>query len=438
MRRAAALLALAVGLSGCLGPADRGPRTDPMARLQVSGPSPWSEDLGDKDLQALLQRADRGALDNRIALARVERAGADVEAATAALRPIATLGAAAAVGGRRLRDSASAATPTAEASWELDLWGRAARARQAARGEERAALDDVAAARLVTAAETARTFVALRASQDAAAEAAQREAVADRGLALALLRAKEGVATDAAVDMARRGKLAAAGDARNASDDAGLQLARLRDLAGDQTLLLEPGQLPANLPPVTGVPSDAVGSRPDVRAAFARLEAADARRASAVAAAQPKFVISAALGAPDAALATLLDIRGLAWALAGALTHEVLDGGARRAAVHAATGDADVADLSYRRTVLAAWQDVRSAVVAEAAAARRRDAARADLAAALTAQRLGEVRHREGAADGLAMANLEQAVASARAALREADVRSLEARIQRRLATGGA
>jgi len=438
--RATLVLAVAaVALAGCahLSAADRGPRGDPMARLQVTGPSPWRDDLGDAVLADLLRQADAGALDNRIALAKAARADADVESATAALRPIAAIGAAGAVGGSTFRRATTAVTPTAEARWEVDLWGRAAHSREAARAERGATLDEVEAARLLTAAETVRAYGALRIAQAAEAAAARRADLARTALSLTRARAAEGAATDQAVSAARRAADAAEGDRQQAHAEAELQTARLGDLVGRRDLTVAPAPAPV-VDAVPAVTSAVVDRRPDVRAAYARLTAADARRAAAIAAARPEFAISAALGAPDAAIATLLDVKGLAWAIAGAATQQVIDGGARRAEVHATTADADLADLTYRKTVLGAWQDVRAALAAQAEADRRLDLAEGELAAARTARAMGATRHAQGAADGLALAALGAQEEAAADTVRAARGAALEARVQLRLATGGA
>jgi hypothetical protein len=163
------LAAVAMLLSACahLDPEDRAPRTDPVARLSPSGPSPWQVDFGDPALSDLLRGADLGALDIKIALARLARARADVAEARAQRAPHVSIGAEGAVGGVDFHDARSAATPAFEATYEVDLWGRLARGEDAAVHDQAAADADVAAARLLVAAETVRAFAALRSAQDA-------------------------------------------------------------------------------------------------------------------------------------------------------------------------------------------------------------------------------------------------------------------------------
>lgn len=431
--------AAALALGGCAGlsAADRGPRTDPVARLAPAGASPWTDDLGDPVLADLLRQADTGALDVKAALAKLEHADAELEAAQAANPLRLPVGLAAAVGGRNFSQSRSAATPTVEASYELDLWGRFKRGRTAARDERQAADADVAAGRLMVAAGTVRAYVALRGAEDARAAAARRQAAAQTILRLVTERAAQGAATSRDVDAGRRGLAAAKAQALALDGEIALQTARLSDLTGRRGLAIPPGPLPDLAPRPSPASSDDVDGRPDVQAALARLAAADQRRAGAIAATRPQFQLAAALGAPDANIATLLDIRGLAWAAAGMAAQDILGGPARRAQVHLAVADADLADLAYRQAVLGGWSELRDALTAQARAAGQLELAQADLAGARQALQAGEARHAAGAADGLTMASLQTDVETAAAAVRDARIAVVEARVRRVLAAGG-
>lgn len=435
----ALLAGLAVSLAGCAGlsAADRGPRTDPVARLIPRGPSPWAEDLGDPALRELLARADAGALDIKTAMARLERADGELEDAEAAGRLRITIGAAAAIGRSRLSETRSAATPTLEGTYDLDIWHRFARGRKAAGEDRKAAVWDLDAARLQVAAETVRAYAALQAARDAEASAIRRREAAASAVELVRLRASAGAASGREIDPRSHAAMAAEALARQAHGEAALQLARLGDLTGQRDVFAPP-QAPRGVPASPASATSArVDARPDVQAAFARLAAADQRRAAAVLASRPQFQIAAAFGAPDAAIATLLDVRALAWAVAGTVAREVLDGGARRAHVHIASAEADLADLAYRQTVLTGWSEIRAALAAEADAAAQVALADDDLATAREALRTVRARHAAGVADGLAAAAVAEQVEAANDTARQARLASVEARVRRVLATGG-
>jgi outer membrane protein TolC len=426
-------------LSGCAGlsAADRAPRTDPVARLTTTAPSPWADDLGDPALAGLLARADAGALDVKTAVARLERADAEVEAAEAAGRLQVNVGAATAIGGRTFNQSRSAATPTFDTSLDRDVWHRLGRSRKAARDDRAAAAWDVDAARLTVAAETVRTYAALQAARDAEGAALRRQNTASSALGLTQLRVAAGAAS--AGDVAPRAHDAAVADAAlaQARAEIALHTARLGDLTGQLDLVPPPlAPIPTPTAPAPAA-STQVDGRPDVKAAYARLAAADERHAAAVLAARPKFQIAAALGSPDAAIGTLLDVRALAWAAAGTVAHEILGGGARRAQVHIASADADIADIAYRQAVLAGWSQIRAALAGEAEAAGQLAIAQSDLAAVRAALDAGVARHAAGAADGLAVATLAARVEIAGDALRQARLSAIDAHVRLVLATGG-
>ena len=433
------LAAVAMLLSACahLDPEDRAPRTDPVARLSPSGPSPWQVDFEDPALSDLLRGADLGALDIKIALARLARARADVAEARAQRAPHVSIGAEGAVGGVDFHDARSAATPAFEATYEVDLWGRLARGEDAAVHDQAAADADVAAARLLVAADTVRAFAALRSAQDAIEGYAHRKELASRALALTQRRASEGAAEPGAVGAAQLALDRAGAGLEAAREDEKLEVATLGDLLGRPGIAVPLGPPLAEDRAVPTTGSEIIANRPDVRAAFARLQAADARRAQAVASSRPQLQLSALLGAPDAAIATLLDVRSLAWAVAASLSHSLLDGGAARARVHAAGADADVADLQYRKAVLAGWSDVRTALVDQARARRELAAARTAKALAGDSVRLQAARHREGATDGLDTVAAGVAVEAAQDQLRAARLAAVEARVRIALATGG-
>ncbi len=436
---AALLASVAVMAGACAGlsPADRAPRADPLGRLVPTGPSPWTRDFDDPVLAGLLRRADAGALDIKLALARLERANAQVEAAAAARGPLMSIGADAAVGGRTLNSARSAATPALEATYDADLWGRLRRAGAAARSDRQAAAADVRAARLLVGAETARAYLALRAAQAAREQAAERSTLAATALVLAQARTDQGAALAGDLAGRRRAVAEAAELTADTRDQAAVALAKLAALAGQPDLVLPAAALPAPAPASASASSALVDGRPDVQAALARLAAADARRAGAIAASRPQFMIVAAMGAPDATVATLLDVRALAWAAAGTLRQALFDGGARRAEVRTATAEADLADIAYRQAVLAGWTELRDAVTAQARALRQLAGAQAAFDDARAATRLGEARHAAGAADGVALVALREAQATAGDALRLARLRAAEAEVEYDLAAGG-
>ena len=123
--------------------------------------------------------------------------------------------------------------------------------------------------------------------------------------------------------------------------------------------------------------------------------------------------------------------------MAGTIVHQVIDGGAARARVHAAAADADEAEIAYRKTVLEAWGDVRTALVMWHRT-QREDAGASDaVRRARNALHKGDLRHAAGAIDGAAGAQLRIALREAERARAAADAQAVDARVRLALATGG-
>ncbi|WP_312688884.1 TolC family protein, partial [Brevundimonas nasdae] len=136
------------------------------------------------------------------------------------------------------------------------------------------------------------------------------------------------------------------------------------------------------------------------------------------------------------AIATLLDVKTLAWALAGTVTQAVVDGGAADARIAAASSEADQAEIAWRKAVVDGWTEMQLAVRREADAAAAVSQASLVARSARTTLQAAERRHREGVIDGVAMADAALAVETAQRALTQAQAQALAARVQSRLATG--
>lgn len=424
-----------IGLGACATPV---PKERPSAlRLTPPQEAVWTEDFGDPILRDLLARADLGNLDVKAALARAEQAQAAVALTRSTRTPRIEVGVAGAAGGTSLRRTRHAASPTLEAAYEADLWGRIRQMRTAVDADAAAATADTIEARRLIAAQTVTAYVALRAVQQAEASAQRAVAAAARRVDLMRVRTQNGAASNGEVLEAEVVRAEAEAVGREARTEVIAQTLLLEALLGGvRGLELASADLPRLPADADGLSSDAVDHRPEVQAALLRLHAADARRAAAVAAERPQFQIIAALGAPDPAIATLLDVKTLAWALAGTVTQAVVDGGAADARIAAASSEADQAEIAWRKAVVDGWTEMQLAVRREADAAAAVSQASLVDRSARTALQAAERRHREGVIDGVAMADAALAVETAQRALTQAQAQALAARVQSRLATG--
>ena len=113
--------------------------------------------------------------------------------------------------------------------------------------------------------------------------------------------------------------------------------------------------------PKMGLPLDLLQQRPDLRAAHARVQAADHRIASAIADRFPTLRLSASTGFLSGDLSTIFD--GLIWNVLGGLVLPLIDGGQRRAEVSRQQAILKMTLAQYKKVVITAVQEVEDALV---------------------------------------------------------------------------
>jgi outer membrane protein, multidrug efflux system len=359
----------------------------------------WA-DFGSGELQRLIDRARARNVDIAIAGARIVQARGQLRIARAAALP--AVSATASFSADDQSGSASPAqrvlTAGADVSWEADLFGGIAAGRKAARARFAAATFDRDAIALLIEAEVARAYF------DHAA-LGERITLVDRSLENAreleriiLVQVREGAATrvDAgrqSVEVrrieAQRSELVEAQiHTRNAL--AVLVGEEAPRFAGPEGRLADLA-LPALRP---GQPSDLLLRRPDVRAAEARIAAAEGDVAQARAAFLPRITLSAGALLQDAAGPVQL-----IGALGQSLLAPIFDAGRLKGRLAVAQGTQHEAVEAYRGALLAALRDAEDALAACAEAERRRLLLAATIEEARRTAGLARRQFVEGAAD---------------------------------------
>ncbi len=118
-------------------------------------------------------------------------------------------------------------------------------------------------------------------------------------------------------------------------------------------------------PPPPGLPSDLLLRRPDVRAAQARVLSAAEEVAVRRAARFPSLTLTASEGRLSNALKNFLNQRHRFWELAFSLTQPLFEAGALRSEEEAARARYRQAEALYARTVLQAFFEVETGLMAE-------------------------------------------------------------------------
>lgn len=332
----------------------------------VAVPAAWWTMFSDPVLDGLHADLAVGNQDLAAALARVASARAVVQASSMALFPTLSVGA----GATRSASEdkvANAGSLTANAAWEIDLWGRLAAGVKAAGATYRASQADLAALQLSAHATLTQTYLSLRTAEAQLALLERTEAANERALELTQARYASGVVAQTDVLQARtqlRNVQSSLAEARNQRAQLQNALAVLVGQLPGQFQLASSAGLPA-LPPVPALlPSTLLAQRPDIAAARERQVAAYAQIGIADAAFFPSIDLSASAGYRGASWSNLVSAPNLVWSLGAAIAAPLLDGGQRKLASAQARASADVATADYRQTVLTAFQEVEDNLVA--------------------------------------------------------------------------
>ena len=117
------------------------------------------------------------------------------------------------------------------------------------------------------------------------------------------------------------------------------------------------------VPVPTGLPSELLLRRPDIRSAEAGLAAASARIGEAKANRFPSITLTGAYGNTSDELDQLFSSGSEFWSIAAGLTGPIFDAGLRKAAHKAAIARYEQQMISYAKTVLSAFSEVETALL---------------------------------------------------------------------------
>ena len=390
----------------------------------------WWRALDDPVLDALVDRALTVNRDLLAAEAELKRARALAGVERWNLAPFGGVG----FGYSRDRVGGSSAIETdawslgAEASWEVDLFGRLRAGARAAEADALATEEAARGVRVAIAAETAATYVSLRGAQArlAAAETNARSQAdtlkltqaleaAGRANRLDVARAEEQLKTTQSVISSLTAQIAADIDA--------LDVLTAQAPPALRAALDEPAALPT--PPTAyavGDPEGLLRRRPDIRQAEARLLAATARVRAAQVDWWPRLSF---VGTAGWLASSLSGFGGdaFSYSIGPRIDWPALDFRRNQLRLEAAKWGAEAEFLRYDQTVLSGVRDVDTAVAALAAATRTVADLEAAAAAAREAAGLSRIRYREGIDDFLTVLDAERRLADAEDRLAVAQTR---------------
>ena len=417
MRKILPLAALA--LAGCIkvGPDYTRPEVVALpAEYPTAGapgeavvPADWWTIYSDATLNDLVASARKANADVRLAAARVQEAEAVLREARASLFPDVSAG----YNYSRSRVSTTSVPPPpagtiirpshqlalASTSFELDFWGKFARASEAAQANllnSRLSQDTVA---LTLAGATAQTYFALRSLDSQVAVLDLSIRIREDSLAIARARLAAGLASELDVYQAEGALADALFQRRDAARNRALVERQLAQLTGRLDLKLAAGEVFAlPLPPVPppGLPSTLLGRRPDIRAAEQTLVSFNAQIGVARAAMFPTLSLTGFLGFQSAEFSELLSSNARVWTLGAGLTGPIFDAGRRSARVEQAEARREQALAGYQRAIETGFREVADALVNVSESAQSEDELRGRLEAARKALELSRLRYESG------------------------------------------
>jgi multidrug efflux system outer membrane protein len=467
--RAAFSLTLLGALAACsMGPDYKRPETDlpqswtaaPAGALKAGAPeatAQWWKVFADPTLDKLIEEAFARNADIAVAAARVAEAEAELGYTRSDQFPSVT----GTAGRERNRASEKSGmfqegmplTTTnnraaLNVSYQVDFWGKYRRGTEAARAEllaTEAARDTV---RVSLAAQIAQSYyglLALDAQVDAAKRAMERGRESldlqkkrfEGGMISEFdLRQREGEVEGVVAQLPPLERQLSAQEralavllGRSPREVIDVQIPRVGQRAAATTL-------PLAAP--SGLPSDLLLGRPDLREAEQRLVAANARIGVARAAYFPSISLTGSLGSESASLSDLFSGPARTWRFAGDLTQAIWGAGRLVYQTKAAEARQEQALAQYRNAIANAFREVQDAIVAQVKAREVFDAETRRVTALSKSYELAKLRYANGMSSQLDVIDNERGLLAAEQNRIEAErgLRAAIADLYRALGTG--
>jgi len=378
-------VALAVMLSSCMvGPDYVRPKVDvPAAFLygekdtRETANTAWWQEFHDPVLDGLISEALANNKNVKIAVANIEQAAGVLQQTRSALFPQVGYSGS----GEEQRATELGATPVpasvpnpaasyqilASASWEVDLWGRIRRLSEAARANLLATQEAQQGVVLSLVSSVASTYIQLLGLDDQLAVSKRTLAAYAESVRVFELQFKYGQVSQMNLEQARTQYETAAAaipqiESQIAQTENALSvlLGRNPGPVARRGRTLKELMLPA-VP--SGLPSDLLANRPDIRQGEQNLISANAQIGAAKALYFPAISLTGALGFASSDLSNLFKGPARVWSYAGSLTGPIFTGGAISGQVTQAEAGQKVALFSYEVAIQNAFSDVENALV---------------------------------------------------------------------------
>jgi len=424
-------------------------RGDPTALTNSLGDMPWWQLFRDETLQALIRTALTNNYDLRIAVSRVEQARAVLAQNRSLYFPQVTYQGAVGVGKNVLggspyysgKGAGTGFDLAADASWEIDLWGRLRRLNESARAKFLATTEGRRNVRISLISAVAEDYFQLLALDQELQIAYDSTNSFGQSLTIFSARLRGGVSSKLETASAEAALAAAAATVPELERQIAIEENQLRILLGQSPApILGRGKLleellPPDVPP--GLPSALLQRRPDIREGEQLVRAANARIGVAQANFYPQLSLTALFGQVSPALSTFTSGAANAWSVAASLAGPIFEGGLLKAQYAQAKAAWDEACLEYQSTVLNAFHEVSDALIARQALARERFEQTRAVTAYQVAVQVATQRYTAGQANYYELLQEQQYLFPAENTLTQTELNQLLAIVQLYRALGG-
>ncbi|MES0350056.1 MAG: efflux transporter outer membrane subunit, partial [Desulfobacteria bacterium] len=327
------------------------------------------------------------------------------------------------------------------ASFELDLWGRLARAEEATRADLLRAEENRRTVAQTVVAETISLYLRMESLERGIQITKQLIQTFRRSLALVESRYERGLTSVLDVRQARRTLARAEAILPSVRQDLGTTQQQLAVLLGRYPMTgparLQPEDYFKRLAPVPpGLPSDLLLRRPDIRAAEAQLRALNAQVGVSKASRFPRITLTGAYGYTSDELDRLFRPENELWNIAMGAVQPLFDAGKLKAGQRAAEARYQEGVAEYAKSVLTAFAEVESAFLTREEQLKRRDHVVNFVLDARATQRIAENRYERGLVDYLTVLDAQQTRFEAERDLLEVDLAILTNRVTLHRALG--
>ncbi|WP_035258476.1 efflux transporter outer membrane subunit [Desulfatirhabdium butyrativorans] len=381
----------------------------------------WWKQFQDPVLDALIVEALENNKNIRLAAANIEKAAAALIQSRSQLFPqIGYSGS-----GTRQRATEQGATPVpssvpnpqtslqglVNASWEIDLWGRIQRLSEAAQANLLATEEAKRGVILSLVSSVAGTYIQLLGLDMQLMIARRTLETYAESVRLFELQFQYGQISQMNVEQARTQYETAAGKIPQIESEIAQTEHALSILLGRN-----PGPIQRNrtlfeltIPAVpSGLPSDVLVNRPDIREAEQNLIAANAQIGAARALYFPSISLTGAFGTASAELSNLFDASARTWNFTGTVTGPIFKAGSISAQVQQAEAARKAALLTYEMAIQGAFADVENALVAREKLARQLQAQERLVKASKEYARLAQLQYEGGYVTYLTVLSAQQ------------------------------